>query len=33
MRIALNDNLIARATLAEIRMVMAHEIGHDVLTP
>lgn len=31
MRIALNDNLLARASLGEIRMVMAHEIGHYVL--
>lgn len=31
MRIALNDNLLKRATLSEIRMVMAHEIGHYVL--
>ena len=31
MRIALNDNLLARGSLAEIRMVMAHEIGHYVL--
>jgi STE24 endopeptidase len=31
MRIALNDNLLQRASLGEIRMVMAHEIGHYVL--
>jgi len=31
MRIALNDNLLNRATIGEIRMVMAHEIGHYVL--
>ena len=31
MRIALNDNLLQRASLPEIRMVMAHEIGHYVL--
>jgi STE24 endopeptidase len=30
-RIALNDNLIKRCTLPEIREVMAHEIGHYVL--
>lgn len=30
-RIALNDNLLNRASLPEIRMVMAHEIGHYVL--
>jgi STE24 endopeptidase len=31
MRIALNDNLLNRASMAEIRMVMSHEIGHYVL--
>jgi STE24 endopeptidase len=31
MRIALNDNLLERGSLAEIRVVMAHEIGHYVL--
>ena len=31
MRISLNDNLLERATPAEIRMVMAHETGHYVL--
>jgi STE24 endopeptidase len=31
MRIALNDNLLERASMGEIRMVMAHEIGHYVL--
>jgi len=31
MRIALNDNLLNRASMAEIRMVMAHEIGHYAL--
>jgi STE24 endopeptidase len=31
MRISLNDNLLNRASLQEIRMVMAHEIGHYVL--
>jgi STE24 endopeptidase len=31
MRIALNDNLLQRASIEEIRMVMAHEIGHYVL--
>lgn len=31
MRIALNDNLLNRASLPEVRMVMAHEIGHYVL--
>jgi STE24 endopeptidase len=30
-RIALNDNLLKQCTLAEIRMVMAHEMGHYVL--
>jgi Zn-dependent protease with chaperone function len=30
-RIALNDNLIKQCTLPEIRMVMAHEMGHYVL--
>jgi STE24 endopeptidase len=30
-RIALNDNLLQRCTLPEIRMVMAHEMGHYVL--
>jgi STE24 endopeptidase len=30
-RIALNDNLLRRCTLPEIRMVMAHEMGHYVL--
>jgi STE24 endopeptidase len=31
MRIALNDNLLTRSSRGEIRMVMAHEIGHYVL--
>jgi Zn-dependent protease with chaperone function len=31
MRIALNDNLLKRSSRGEIRMVMAHEIGHYVL--
>jgi STE24 endopeptidase len=31
MRIALNDNLLRRASIEEVRMVMAHEIGHYVL--
>jgi STE24 endopeptidase len=31
MRIALNDNLLLRSSRGEIRMVMAHEIGHYVL--
>jgi STE24 endopeptidase len=31
MRIALNDNLLNRASMTEIRMVMAHEIGHYAL--
>lgn len=31
MRIALNDNLIKRCSLAEIEAVMAHEMGHYVL--
>jgi STE24 endopeptidase len=31
MRIALNDNLLLRGSRGEIRMVMAHEIGHYVL--
>jgi STE24 endopeptidase len=31
MRIALNDNLLQRASMPEIRMVMAHEIGHYAL--
>lgn len=31
MRIALNDNLLTRSSAGEIRMVMAHEIGHYVL--
>ena len=31
MRIALNDNLLNRGSLGEIRMVMAHELGHYVL--
>ncbi len=31
MRIALNDNLLQRSSRGEIRMVMAHEIGHYVL--
>lgn len=31
MRISLNDNLLNRTSLAETRMVMAHEIGHYVL--
>jgi STE24 endopeptidase len=31
MRIALNDNLLQRGSRGEIRMVMAHEIGHYVL--
>jgi STE24 endopeptidase len=30
-RIALNDNLLKECTLPEIRMVMAHEMGHYVL--
>ena len=30
-RIALNDNLLKRCTLPEIRQVMAHEMGHYVL--
>jgi STE24 endopeptidase len=30
-RIALNDNLLRQCTLPEIRMVMAHEMGHYVL--
>jgi STE24 endopeptidase len=30
-RIALNDNLLKQCTLAEIREVMAHEMGHYVL--
>ncbi len=30
-RIALNDNLLTRCTLPEIREVMAHEMGHYVL--
>lgn len=30
-RIALNDNLLQQCTLPEIRMVMAHEMGHYVL--
>src|SRR5207302_9072528 len=30
-RIALNDNLLKQCTLAEIRIVMAHEMGHYVL--
>lgn len=30
-RISLNDNLLNRCTPAEIKMVMAHEIGHYVL--
>jgi STE24 endopeptidase len=30
-RIALNDNLLSRTSLAEIRAVMAHEMGHYVL--
>ena len=30
-RIALNDNLLKRCSLAEIRAVMAHEMGHYVL--
>src|SRR6266705_240798 len=30
-RIALNDNLLMQCTLPEIRMVMAHEMGHYVL--
>ncbi len=30
-RIALNDNLLQRCTLPEIRQVMAHEMGHYVL--
>ena len=30
-RIALNDNLLKRCTLPEIRAVMAHEMGHYVL--
>jgi STE24 endopeptidase len=31
MRIALNDNLLNRGAIGEIRMVMAHELGHYVL--
>lgn len=31
MRIALNDNLLNRGSMGEIRMVMAHELGHYVL--
>ena len=31
MRISLNDNLLRRATLEEIEMVMGHEMGHYVL--
>jgi STE24 endopeptidase len=31
MRISLNDNLLARASLPEIEAVMAHEMGHYVL--
>jgi STE24 endopeptidase len=31
MRITLNDNLLNRCSLAEIKAVMAHEIGHYVL--
>jgi STE24 endopeptidase len=30
-RIALNDNLLKQCTLAEVRAVMAHEMGHYVL--
>src|SRR5205823_8741217 len=30
-RIALNDNLLKQCSLPEIRMVMAHEMGHYVL--
>ena len=30
-RIALNDNLLKQCTVPEIRMVMAHEMGHYVL--
>lgn len=30
-RIALNDNLVSRCSLPEVRMVMAHEMGHYVL--
>lgn len=30
-RITLNDNLLRRCTLAEIKMVMGHEMGHYVL--
>ncbi len=30
-RISLNDNLLKQCTLPEIRMVMAHEMGHYVL--
>ena len=30
-RIALNDNLVSRCSLPEIRQVMAHEMGHYVL--
>ena len=30
-RIALNDNLLKQCTLPEIRMVMAHEMGHYIL--
>jgi STE24 endopeptidase len=31
MRISLNDNLLNRCSLAEIEVVMAHEVGHYVL--
>jgi STE24 endopeptidase len=31
MRISLNDNLLNRGSMEEVRMVMAHEIGHYVL--
>ena len=31
LRISLNDNLLKQCTLPEIRMVMAHEMGHYVL--
>ncbi len=31
MRISLNDNLLERCTLPEVKAVMAHEIGHYVL--
>lgn len=31
MRVSLNDNLLERCTLAEIRAVMGHEIGHYAL--